>query len=83
MEGRPDLLLEDLPVPCDIDRSTDNANRTSTWSIPRTCLGQDPAWVQIAMSLATYPANGDTTVDDAHVKGYDESPTFSRRVFKP
>ena len=83
MKGPPDLLLGEVPVPCDIDRSTDYADRTSTLSIPRTCLGEDPAWVQIAMALATYPANGDTTVDDAHVKGYDESTTFSRRVFKP
>ena len=83
MEGSPVLLLEDVPVPCDIDRSTDDANRTSTLSIPRTCLGEDPAWVQIAVSLVTWQANGDATVDDAHVKGYDESTTFSRRVFKP
>jgi len=83
MKGPPALLLGEVPVPCDIDRSTDYADRTSTLSIPRTCLGEDPAWVQIAMALATYPANGDTTVDDANVKGYDESTTFSRRVFKP
>jgi hypothetical protein len=83
MEGSPVLLLGDGPVACDIDRSTDEAHRTSTLSIPRTCLGEDPAWVQIAVSLVTWQANGDATVDDAHVTGYDESTTFSRRVFKP
>jgi len=81
--SRPVLYVGEARVPCNVDRSIDYANRTSTWSIPRTCLGDDPAWVQLSLALVTWQASGAATIDDGHMKGYDDSTVFSRRVFKP
>jgi hypothetical protein len=81
--SRPVLYVGDARVPCDVDRSIDYADRTSTWGIPRTCLGDDPAWVKLSLVLVTWQAGGAATIDDAHTKGYDDSIMFSRRVFKP
>jgi hypothetical protein len=82
-KSRPILYLGEVPVPCDVDRSIDYANRTSTLIIPRACLGGDPAWVQISLSLVTRQPHGVATLDDAQTAGYDDSTIFSGRVFKP
>jgi hypothetical protein len=81
--SHPVLYVRDARVPCNVARSIEYANRTSTWSIPRTCLGNDPAWVQLSVGLVTWQPSGAATIDDAHRDGYDDSTIFSRRVFKP
>jgi hypothetical protein len=79
----PVLYVGESRVPCDVQRSIDYADRTLTWGIPRTCLGDDPAWMQLSLALVTWQASGAATIDDAHVRGYEASTTFSPRAFKP
>ena len=82
-QSRPILRVGEVPVRCAVDRSTDYANRSSTLTIPRTCLGDDPAWVQITLFLVTWQPRNVATIDDANTTGYDDSTTISQRVFKP
>lgn len=77
------LYVGDTQVPCDLDRSIDYAKRSITLVIPRVCLGDDPAWVQVSVGLVTWQPHGVATFDDAHTKGYDDTTIFSDRAFKP
>jgi hypothetical protein len=82
-QPRPVLYVGEAKVPCKVQRSTDLAHRTSTWQIPRTCLGGDPAWVRVSLALVTWQPHDVATLDDAFATGYEDSDTFSRPVFKP